>query len=117
MTLDIHIGEYGSKDYMNEQIGSYGGYGRWRRSIAKASGFDLNKMTGYGGDTPWHNEPFQLILYHSYCDGQYSVNQLHLLLEEVKEIKKLEIDYNDQSNKFIRLITHAINIKKPLEFW
>lgn len=78
---------------------------------------DLNKMTGYGGDTPWHNEPFQLILYHSNCEGQYSVNQLHLLLQEVKEIKKLKIDYNDQSNKFIRLITHAITVKKPLEFW
>ena len=116
MGLDVSVGEYETDEYVSEWLGSYHGYNYWRRNIASAAGFDLNEMTGFGGDIPWHKEPFQLILYHSDCEGWYSVNQLHKLLGEVNEIKRLGIDDYDQSDKFIRLIEHAIKINKPLQF-
>lgn len=123
MGLNVRVGEYNTKEYMCEEMGSYSRYNDWKRRIAKASGFNLDEMVGFDdkttdceGNIPWHKEPFQLILYHYDTDGLYSVNQLHLLLEEVNKIKQLGIDDFDQSDKFIRLITHAIKIKKPLMF-
>lgn len=116
MGLNVIVGEYETKEYLSEHLGSYSGYNQWRYNIASEMGFNLDEMTGFGGDMPWHKESFQLILYHSDCDGWYSVNQLHKLLEEVKGIKKLGIDDYDQSDKFIRLIEHAIKLNKPLEF-
>lgn len=116
MGLDVSVGEYGTEEYLSERLGSYRGYNQWRCKIASEMGFNLDEMVGFGGDIPWHKEPFQLIIYHSDCDGWYSVNQLHKLLDEVKDIKKLGIDDYNQSDKFIRLIEHAIKLKKPLEF-
>jgi len=116
MGLNIRVGEYESAEYMCEEMGSYGGYHHWREQIAKSVGFNLNEMVGFGGVTPWTDEPFQLILCHSDCDGLYTVNQLHKLLKEIHEIKRFGIDYLDQSDKYIKLINHAIKINKPLVF-
>ena len=73
-----------------------------------SSGFYLNEMTGFCGVVPWDKEPFQLVLYHSDCDGNYSLNQIPKLLKELKEIKLLNIDDYDQSNKLIRLCKAAL---------
>ena len=116
MGLDVGVSEYESDEYMSKRLGSYHRYNDWRRNIASAVGFDLDEMTGFGGNMPWHKEPFQLILCHSAYDGLYSVNQLHKLQEEVKEIKQLGIDDSNQCDKFIKLIEHAIKVNKPLEF-
>lgn len=116
MGLNIWVGYYGSENFLSEEMGSYSHYNHWRQCIASSAGFDLNKMTGFDGDIPWHKEPFQLILYHPNCEGRYSVNQLHKLLIEVEAIKKLEVDDFDQSDKLIRLIKHAIKTNKPLMF-
>ncbi|MER7789874.1 hypothetical protein [Streptomyces sp. NPDC097640] len=32
---------------------SYGGFAQFRRRLAHADGFDLDEMTGFGGDRPW----------------------------------------------------------------
>ena len=116
MGLNVRVGDYDSLKYICEHLGSYSGYNNWRKKIAMASGFYLNEMTGFGGVVPWDKEPFQLVLYHSDCDGNYSLNQIPKLLKELKEIKLLNIDDYDQSNKLIRLCKAALETKEPIRF-
>lgn len=54
MGLDVGVSEYESDEYMSKRLGSYHKYNDWRRNIAYAVGFDLDEMTGFGGNMPWH---------------------------------------------------------------
>ena len=116
MGLNVHVGEYESKEYVSEHLGAYSGYGVWRYKIAKSKGFDLDEMDGFGGCIPWTNQPLQLILNHSDCDGGYSVKQVPKLLHELDDIKKLNVDDYDQTDKLIRLCKAALMLNKPIEF-
>lgn len=116
MGLDIKVGEYESPEYTNEGLGAYSGFMRWRRSIAKAKGFNIDEMDGFDGCIPWTNQPFQLILNHSDCDGGYSLEQVPELLKELQEIKHLNVDNFNQTDKLIRLCKLALKLKLPIEF-
>lgn len=116
MGLDVHVGEYESKEYVGEHLGAYSGFARWRTAIAKAKGFDLDEMDGFDGTKPWTSEPFQLILNHSDCDGGYSVEQVPELLQELYGINELNVDDYDQSDKLIGLCEVALMLNKPIEF-
>ena len=116
MGLDVHVGEYESKEYVSEHLGAYSGFARWRKSIAHAKGFDLDDMDGFDGNVPWTNQPFQLILNHSDCDGEYSVADILELLDELHDIKQLNVDDYEQSDKLIRLCKVALLLNKPIEF-
>lgn len=120
MGLDAFVKtkEYGGGEYdcISERLGSYGGYAMWRKTIAEAKGFDLDKMEGFGGNESWEGKPFQLVLNHSDCDGEYTIDQIPALIEELKEIQKLGVDDYDQSDKFLRLCNAALELKKPIIF-
>ena len=92
----------------HEHMGSYGGYGEWRRKLAKAVGIDLDKMKGFGGVESWRGKPMQLILNHSDCEDRYTHNVVPQLLEEAKEAQRLFDDDYDRPGKFIRLCEKAI---------
>ena len=116
MGLDVHVGEYESKEYVSEHLGSYSGYGRWRKEIAKAKGFDLDEMDGFFGCISWTDQPFQLILNHSDCDGGYSVEQVPELLQELYNIKNLNVDDYEQSDKLIHLCVVSLKNGMPICF-
>jgi len=116
MGLDVHVGDYESKEYVSEHLGAYSGYYRWRKAIAKAKDFDLDDMDGFDGNVPWTNQPFQLILNHSDCDGEYSMADIPELLDELHDIKQLNVDDYDQTDKLIRLCRAALVLNKPIEF-
>lgn len=116
MGLDAHVGEYEAAEYVAEHLGSYGGYASWRSAIAKAKEFDLDKMQEFEGDESWEGKPFQLVLNHSDCDGEYTLEQIPALLEELKEIQKLGVDDYSQSETFIRLCEAVLKYKKPIIF-
>lgn len=116
MGLDVSVGEYESPQYISERLGSCHGYSEWRSRIAECAGFELDEMVGFGGAWEWTNEPFQLVLNHSDCDGGYAVEVLSELLEELNKIKKLNVDDYDQSEKFIRLCSYAMKLQLPIKF-
>lgn len=116
MGLDVHVGDYESTEYMSEHLGSYTGYNTWRKAIAKAKGFNLDLMVGYGGEVSWNKLPFQLILNHSDWGDGYTVYQIPELLKELDEIKKLNVDDYDQTNKLIKLCKFALKTKKNIVF-
>lgn len=116
MGLDVHVGEYETKGYVSERLGAYSGYARWRIAIANAAGFDLDEMDGFDGIKPWTTEPFQLILNHSDCDGGYSIEQIPELLQELYDIKILNVDDYEQSDKLIRLCKVALSLNLSIEF-
>ena len=116
MGLDVHVGEYESKEYVSEHLGAYSGFARWRTAIAKAKGFDLDEMDGFDGTKPWTSEPFQLILNHSDCDGGYSVEQVPELLQELYGINELNVDDYDQSDKLIHLCMVSLKNGMPICF-
>lgn len=116
MGLDVRVRGSEDKVIDSECFGAYSGYAAWRRAIAQAKGFNIDDMDGFGGKTPWTDQPFQLILNHSDCDDGYSLEQIPEVLQEVEEIKKLGVDNYEQSDKFIRLCKVALENKKPLVF-
>lgn len=116
MGLDVHVEDYDSLEYMSEYLGSYSGYNMWRRSIAKANGFNLDHMDGFGGEISWEEKPFQLILNHSDFDGGYTLFEIPELLKELNEIKKLNVDDHGQTNKLLKLCEHALKTKNDILF-
>ena len=106
-------GEY---DSVSEHLGAYSGYARWRESIAAASGFTLETMQGYGGTGTWDDKPFQLILTHSDCDGEYTIDEIPALRQEIDDIRKLNVDDYYQCEKMARLCDAAVEHNSPIEF-
>ena len=117
MGLDVRVREDEENYIISEHLGSYSGFHFWRKAVAKAAGFDLDNMEGFGGkQESWDGKPFPLILNHSDCDGGYSLEQILEVLREAEAIKKLNVDDYEQSDKFIRLCKVALEHKKPIEF-
>jgi hypothetical protein len=83
MGVDISVGDSGSEDYISENLGSYTSFLSWKHDIAEKEGIDFWK--GYNGK-------FKLVLTHS---GNYKVEELPILLGQLNEIKKLNVEEYD----------------------
>lgn len=67
---------------------AYGGFMRFRERLAKAEGFDLKEMQGFGGKGDWddHPEGLKYLLNHSDCDGYLDSWECAEILPRLKEI-------------------------------
>lgn len=83
MGVDISIGDPGSEDYISENLGSYTSFLSWKNDIAEQEGIDFFK--GYNGK-------FKLVMIHQ---GDYKVEELPELLDQLYEIKKLNVKEYD----------------------
>lgn len=83
MGMDISVGDLKSKDYISEKLGSASSILSWKYDVAKKEGIDFWK--GYNGK-------FKLALIHQ---GDYKVEELPMLLCQLTEIKKLNIEEYD----------------------
>lgn len=83
MGIDISVGDPKSKDYVSEKLGSASSLLSWKHDVAKKEGIDFWK--GYDGK-------FKLALIHQ---GNYKVEELPILLYQLNEIKKLNIEEYD----------------------
>ena len=83
MGVDISIGDPESEDYVSESLGSYTSFLSWKNDIAEQEGVDFFK--GYNGK-------FKLVMIHQ---GDYKVEDLPKLLQELYEIKKLNVKEYD----------------------
>lgn len=83
MGVDISVGDPESEDYVNESLGSYTSFLSWKNDIAEQEGIDFFK--GYNGK-------FKLTMIHQ---GDYKVEELPRLLQELHEIKKLNVKEYD----------------------
>lgn len=83
MGIDISVGDPESEDYVTESLGSYTSFLSWKNDIAEQEGIDFFK--GYNGK-------FKLTLIHQ---GDYKVEELPRLLQELHEIKKLNVKEYD----------------------
>ncbi len=85
MGIDISVGDSGSEDYVIESLGSYTSFLSWKNDIAEQEGIDFFK--GYNGR-------FKLTLIHQ--GNYYKVEELPGLLQELYEIKKLNVKEYDR---------------------
>jgi len=83
MGVDISVGDSWSKDYVSEKLGSYGSFMSWKHKVAEKEGFKLSNR---------YNGKFKLVIFHQ---GNYKVEELPELLQELYEIKKLNIEEYD----------------------
>lgn len=83
MGVDISVGDSRSENYISESLGSYTSFLAWKNEIAEKEGIDFFK--GYNGK-------FKLVMIHQ---GNYKVEELLNLLQELYEIKKLNIKEYD----------------------
>ncbi len=83
MGVDISVGDSGSENYISESLGSYTSFLSWKNDIAEQEG--INFFKGYNGK-------FKLALIHQ---GDYKVEELPGLLQELYQIKKLNIKEYD----------------------
>lgn len=117
MGLDLHIDGYESE---NSKIGSYTNFNVFRNKWAKHLGFDLRDMVGFGGSLKWTYEPLQAFFNHSDCDGELSVEECKVILEQAeKDYPKLKGD--DQCAYsfpiLIEFCKEAIARNKNIEFY
>lgn len=83
MGVDISVGDPESEDYVGESLGSYTSFLSWKNDIAEQEGIDFFK--GYNGK-------FKLVMIHQ---GDYNVEELPELLDQLYEIKKLNVKEYD----------------------
>lgn len=83
MGVDISVGDPESEDYVSESLGSYTPFLSWKNDIAEQEGIDFFK--GYNGK-------FKLVMIHQ---GDYKVEDLPELLDQLYEIKKLDVKEYD----------------------
>lgn len=83
MGVDISVGDPRSDDYVSESLGSHTSILSWKNDIAEQEG--VNFFGGYNGK-------FKLVMIHQ---GDYNVEELPKLLQELREIKKLNVKEYD----------------------
>ncbi len=113
MGLNLYVKGYSPE---KSKIGSYIGFGIFRKVWAKHLGFDLNEMEGFGGDKKWTNEPIQSFFNHSDCEGEIKVEDCRKILKQALRDKDEFQGYEYEFEILIRFLEEAIKRNKPLEF-
>ena len=115
MGLDLHVKGHTST---NSKIGSYIGFGEFRKAWAKHLGFNLYDMEGYKGTKAWTEEPLQCFFNHSDCDGRLSVDEAREILEQAK--KDYPMIHDKQSDDSFPILMEfcqaSIDEDQPIEF-
>ena len=99
MGVDYIVGKSGTDTYLCEKIGSAISMLGWTDKIKQKSGMNLIQL----------RKKYPLVFDHSY-DDNYEVNELHELLRQLNELKRLEIEEQDTFMEF------EITDKKQLSY-
>lgn len=67
---------------------SYTGFGAFRRALALFEGFDLDEMSGFGGDRDWStvNTDLAPLLNHSDCDGEMTPAECRQVAPRLRQV-------------------------------
>lgn len=101
---------------------SYGGFARFRKTIATHEGIDLAKMQGFGGSRHWDSvaTPLRPLLDHSDCDGELSpaeCREVAPALRRIVEAIWAEDTYDRHSGLALAAgMEQAAAADEPLEF-
>lgn len=99
---------------------AYSGFNRFRTRLASEIGMELEKMEGFGGDTPWGNYADDILpfLNHSDCDGELSPEECAKIAPRIRAlVASWPEDYDHQ--KALRLadgMEEAANAQETFEF-
>lgn len=91
------------------RAGSYGGFGQFRRILAKSVGIDLDEMKGYGGTRAWNNWiPFVELLNHSDCDGELTYDERIALADDFND-DKIESNFINTVEKEVENVEYYLD--------
>lgn len=90
---------------------AYGGFSRFRQTLAEMEGFNLMDMAGFGG---WHNPdckqlswdtvdtPIKPLLNHSDCDGELTPEECAQVYPRLAElVEQLEDSYDRDNGRIL----------------
>jgi hypothetical protein len=107
--------------------GPYGSFNRFRTTLAKQIGIDLNDYNGYGGegnkDLNSIDHDIMPLLNHSDCDGRLTIAEsrriikgLNNILENYKEDIPCDYDFKEQIERFRNGCTDAVSKRQMIKF-
>lgn len=107
--------------------GAYSSFNEFRRAIARAVGFDLMTMVGFGGDTNWDalgDDPIAILLNHSDCDGSIAAKDCARLADRMEQLlpaleampRRPVRDFADDARVFITGLLDAAELGEDVEF-
>lgn len=90
LIIKPNIKKMGLDTTHNAWHGPYSSFNTFRVNMAKMIGMDLNKMEGFGGDTPFSqfDDDLCILLDHSDCDGDISPEDCKKLSVRLDELIK-----------------------------
>ncbi|WP_329331531.1 hypothetical protein OG866_02070 [Streptomyces sp. NBC_00663] len=107
---------------------SYTGFGVFRRWLARAEGFELDEMDGFGGQAPWGDVPTTLapLLNHPDDDGpDLTPVQCAAILPRLREVadrpQEVTVDplvqrHIDDTRQLVVVLQHCVEKNVPLVF-
>jgi len=105
--------------------GAYSSFNRFRRTLAKQIGVDLNTYEGFGGSNKFSslNHGITPLLDHSDCDGELTVAEarkiakaLDSILENYDETISCDDNFKEKILQFRDGCLEAIKAKKKIKF-
>lgn len=122
MGLDVSHGAW---------CGSYGSFMTFRIAVAKAMGFELRRMSGYGTartiagivgpPIEWESieyRPIHELLNHSDCDGEIAADKCAAVADDLQSLLPMIDDewVLMKAERFIEGLRNAAQANEPLEF-
>lgn len=103
--------------------GSYSRFMQFRRAIADSLGFDIDEMKGFDGQKSWEgvcSDGWKVLLYHSDCEGEISVEESKLLLSEMtshlEKFKAHAPPWVDRYVQFMNGVKDAVDSNEEIDF-
>lgn len=105
--------------------GAYSSFHRFRKTIGLQIGIELDKMEGFGGETPWDKVSPDLypLLSHSDCDGKLTVSECKKVYRGLNELVSNfnpelphDSDFLQRVDQFKEGLMDAINKKQQVKF-
>jgi len=104
MGLDIIVGKIDDEyddSIFDFRAGSYSGFHDFRDMICRiVHGEPTAKFTGFGGYLPWDDNPINILLHHSDCDGEITADEAKRLLPALEEVRLKLIEASADHDPF-----------------
>lgn len=114
--------------------GSYSGFGKWRTSIAREIGIDLDSMQGFArgvkrcptcgheslSGVSWDAlkpDPLHIVLSHSDCDGSIRWQDCEAIAARLEEVApRLANEWQEDTARFVAGLREAASLREDVEF-
>lgn len=98
----------------------YSTFNRFREDLAELIGIDLNEMEGFKGIKPFSaiNDDITLLLNHSDCDGDMSIEDALKVSKRLKElVPKISNEWHQElANRLIVVLDDNVENQEITEF-